>query len=382
MPSDVSLIDISVTHILITAGSTNCQLDSDNRRIYPHDRQMTSEIITVVHPANNKTSIISKRGNANCLPIWEGHRYSDFSMSNKMHYGGYIGEKAPIASTGKNLFEYTPENDKWNHIAATNGGMEGDVVGCEFQDMFLIIFSNGYISPHASLLKLNQDRNEEVPKISDGIQSCLNKGFIFIETNSFCHQVFCPTPIPRTLTSCEVSSAGKNRVILVGENQQNQAKAFIGELNRKQNDFQWKDISKNKISRNGHLIFKMGDYVYVVGGETYINDPTVFGPVCTKLKCCEVYDLKKHRWSQSKYCLPFPLSHASVVVEENEEFAVITGGLKDNTRDKFTWRKIGDLSDIVIIFTQNTGFKVLDEFKLNTKRWTHVSIRLRIPEIT
>ena len=70
---------------------------------------MTSEIITVVHPANNKTSIISRRKNANCLPIWEGHRYSDFSMSNKMHYGGYIGEKTPIASTGKNLFKYTPD---------------------------------------------------------------------------------------------------------------------------------------------------------------------------------------------------------------------------------------------------------------------------------
>ena len=310
-----SLIDISVTHILITAGSTNRRPDYDNPRIYLDDHQKTSEIITVVHPANNKTSIISKRKNANCLPIWEGHRYSDFSMSNKMHYGGYIGDKTPIASTGKNLFEYSPKNDKWNHIAATNGGMDGDVVGCEIQDMFLIIFSNGYISPHASLLKLNQGKNEEAPKISDGIQNFLNKGFIFIETNSLCHQVFCPTPIPKTLTSCEVSSAGKNKAILVGGNQQNQAKAFIGELNRKQNDFQWKDISKNKISRNGHLIFKMGDYVYVVGGETYINDPNFFGPVCTKLKCCEVYDLKKHRWFQSKYCLPCPLSHASVVVE-------------------------------------------------------------------
>ena len=376
-----SLINISVTHILITAGSTNCQLDSDNRRIYPHDRQMTSEIITVVHPANNKISIISKRENANCLPIWEGHRYSDFSMSNKMHYGGYIGEKTPVASTGKNLFKYNPENDKWDHLAATTGGMEGDVVGCEFQDMFLIIFSNGYISPHASLLKLNQGTNEEVPKISASMQNCLGKGFVFIEPNSFCHQVFCPTPIPRTLATCEVSSAGKNRVILVGVNQQDYAEAFIGELNRKQNDFQWKNISGIKISRNGHLIFKMGNYVYVVGGETYIHDPEVFGPVCTKLKCCEVYDLKKHRWFQSKYCLPFPLSHASVVVEEKEEFAVITGGLKDNTKDKFTWRKKGDLSDIVIIFTENTGFQILDGFKLNKKRWMHVSIRLRISEM-
>ena len=378
-----SLINISVTDILITAGSSNCQPDSDNRRIYPNDPQMTSEIITVVHPVNHKTSIISKRKNANCLPIWEGHRYSDFSMSNKMHYGGYIGEKTPIASTGKNLFKYTPENDEWDHIAATPGGIERGVIGCEFQDMLLIIFSNGFISPHVSLLKSNQGMDEEVPNISDGIKHFLDEEHIFIENNSVCHQVFCPTPIPKTLNSCEVSSAGKNKVIIVGETQQNEAKAFIGELNRKQNDFQWKDISKNKISRNGHLMFKMGDYVYVMGGETYVNDPANFGlPVCTKLKCCEVYDLKKQRWFHCKYCLPFALSHASVVVEENEEFAVITGGLRDNTNNKFTWKKIGDLSDIVIMFTENMGFKVLDGFKLNKKRWMHVSIRLRIPELT
>ena len=101
-------------------------------------------------------------------------------------------------------------------------------------------------------------------------------------------------------------------------------------------------------------------------------------PVCTKVNSCERYSVKENVWHplDPKYNLPYPLSHASVVVSENETFAVITGGLKGNTENKFKWTKVGVPSDEIIVFTKDSGFEAVHNFTLNKQRWNHVSILL------
>ena len=280
-----------------------------------------------------------------------------------------------IASTGKSIFEYKLKHDKWDHVEITKGGLDGVVVGCEFQDMVLLIFTNSYILPHASLLKTN-DGNLDVPDVPSETKNCLEGNGIFVEKNRLCHQIFCSTPIPITLCHCSVSIAGDDEIIVIGDHVSGAPKAFIGKLTRNKRDFKWKCISSMKLARVGPIMFKLGGDVYVAGGEAYIPLQPFAIARCTKLKSCEQYNLKKQKWSESEYCLPYPLSHASVVVSDNETFAVISGGLKENSEGEFKWTKIGKPSDEIILFTKENGFEVIENALLQRKRWAHVSMML------
>ena len=356
-------------HILITSGSDE-----------------TSEIIEVVKPrTNSNISIITKRRSAKGLPTRDGHvySYSDLVRSHDVLFGGCIGNEHFVANTGENLFSYKMKEDKWEHISITRGGLDGNVVGCGFRDMLFVVFSNGSISPHASLIRSNTaNMGKKVLEVPKSIQKYLQGGAIFIEKNNICHQIFCATPIPFNLYDCSVSSAGENKVMVIGGTISGEAKSFIGELNKNERDFKWKEVkSSMKMTRVAPVIFQLDNDVYVAGGEGYSADPSSQShciKVCTKLNYCERYDLKDNCWHlmDPKYNLPYPLSHASVVVSEDETFAVITGGLKGNTGNKFEWTKIGTPSDEIIVFTKDSGFKVFHNFTLNKKRWGHVSMML------
>ena len=309
--------------------------------------------------------------------------YSDHVRSHDVLFGGSIGRDCFVASTGKNLFSYNLTEDKWDHISITTGGLDGNVVGCGFRNMLFLVFTNGSISPHASLIKSNASNiGQKILAIPKGIQKCLEGGSVFIEKNDICHQIFCSTPIPFNLYNSSVSSVSENKVMVIGGTISGEPKSFIGELNKTQRDFKWKEVkSSMKMVRVAPVMFLLDDDIYVAGGEGYMADPSLpthSMKVCTKLNYCERYSLKENVWHpmDDKYDLPYPLSHASVVVSENERFAVISGGLKGNTGNKFQWTKIGTPSDEIIVFTKDKGFNVFHNVTLNKKRWNHVSMML------
>ena len=81
------------------------------------------------------------------------------------------------------------------------------------------------------------------------------------------------------------------------------------------------------------------------------------------LSCCEVYNLDHKKWNRSYLKLPYSLYDASVVVDSDETFALITGN--------FSLTSGG--SNKVITFTEQNGFSVFDRFALKIQRFGHVS---------
>ena len=84
--------------------------------------------------------------------------------------------------------------------------------------------------------------------------------------------------------------------------------------------------------------------VYVVGGK--VGE--------ANLSCCERYDIKQGKWFPSTYSLPcYLLSNSPAVsVSMDESFAIITDGTDDS----------------IIIFTEETGFFILDESSTSNYR--------------
>ena len=82
---------------------------------------------------------------------------------------------------------------------------------------------------------------------------------------------------------------------------------------------------------------------------------------------CEKYNLNRNKWHQCEHYLPYPLHSTSVVVSANDNFAVITGGRKED------W----NVSDKVIIFSEDKGFETFEPFSLRSKRHNHLSIRIQ-----
>ena len=78
----------------------------------------------------------------------------------------------------------------------------------------------------------------------------------------------------------------------------------------------------------------------------------------------------KRTWKNCPHKLPYRLSYASVIVSDDETFAVIIGGKKDN-----------NASSQIIIFTEQDGFQLSNKFLLKTDRFHHIAIKLNLLEV-
>ena len=135
---------------------------------------------------------------------------------------------------------------------------------------------------------------------------------------------------------------------------------YQGHFEQDTNDVVWKPLEPLKKAKTSYIIFKMKDNVYVAGGLDCRHQV---------LLCCDRLNLKENTWFSCKHSLPYPLDWASVVVSDDESFAVITGRRKAN----YVFRKRPCYSDSIIVFTEKEGFKVMPTGLLN-KRFAYVSI--------
>ena len=122
-------------------------------------------------------------------------------------------------------------------------------------------------------------------------------------------------------------------------------------------DIHWSELKPLSKGRFGHISFKLKNFVYVAGGAE-------FGE--TRILSCEKYNLCTRTWSLSYHCLPYHLYKASVVVDEEESFALIIGGL----------RRTAIASDEIIIFTEKNGFEIFNQFSLKQSRYGHIALRM------
>ena len=296
-------------------------------------------------------------------------------------FGGSIAGNLLLATSG-GIFKYEVGLNEWNQVTSFESDLNGYVNGCVFRNSLLVVSSNDSLSPHVSFLKpYDQQLRLKPPIVDKGIRKCLQGTSLFIEPNEFCHQIFCHTPIPTTLCFCSVTGMDDNRILVVGGHpHSNDMKAFIGELNSRQNDLIWTDVN-NYIAkpRVSPMIFKMGDNIYIAGGEAYISPNDTLASRCTKLRTCISFNLKEKSWELCAYTLPYPLSHASVFVSPDETFAMITGGLRGESfqqvlQEPFRWERLGKPSKEIILFTKEKGFSIFEEANLIKSRFSHTMI--------
>ena len=169
--------------------------------------------------------------------------------------------------------------------------------------------------------------------------------------------MFCSTPFPIALTGGHtVNKIGADEVIVVGGYSGGKAseKVFHGKMLKNGVDITWRQLDSLKTAREYHIAFKMKGYVFVAGGVNEKYEP---------LQSCEIYSIKDNLWcsdgryklgvqTEGRYELPYPLVNSTVVISNDEAFALILGGWRPQDNVKVAVREM-------IVFTLEEGFKSL-----------------------
>ena len=334
-------------------------------------------------------------------------------------FGGVCNEKH-IVGFDKDLFEYHVDKDEWTQIQ-NEKDVKYDRLSaqcCTLAQSLLIV--SPQLGNRAELMRAHGPRDKGTNSLivdnAIDVSSSSHNFSVDIETNksgistqahSSNHlaklppQTFCSTLLPVTIQNSTLTSIGNNQVMLIECHPQNRTSTTldkdlklvkktaktkspvvcIGTMVTDQNDegkqnlvdviwgntAEFKSLFINIYSvssmqrRYDYIVFKMQNSVYVTGGFSAMERP---------LKSCIYFDLTLMNWFTSSHSLPYYLSNASVVVDKEEKFAVITGGKKHPGEAN------EDSSDDIIIFTENDGFQVLKNSILLCKRSSHVSVML------
>ena len=162
-------------------------------------------------------------------------------------------------------------------------------------------------------------------------------------------QMFCATSFPIVLTGGHtVTKTADQEIVVIGGYSGGRAsdKVFAGKMNQIDMDISWIQLASLKTAREYHISFKMKRKVFVAGGVNKHYHP---------LSSCEIYSLVNKSWCcDGRYELPFPLVNSTVIVNDEETFALIVGG----------WKQLGHgeekiASKELIVFTIENGFKRL-----------------------
>ena len=170
----------------------------------------------------------------------------------------------------------------------------------------------------------------------------------------------CEAKLPVSVSHHSLIRINNRKLMLIGGivDDQPSSRVFEGIFCEYNKNITWKERKSLKRARQSHVTFRLGHNIYSAGGRGL--DPQKI------LSCCEVYNLHTQKWIRSTHKLPFPLYEASVVVDPGEMFAIITGN--------FSF--ISGASNSVIIFTEQNGFSVFNDFTLKIPRFGHVSTRV------
>ena len=342
-------------------------------------------------------------------------------------FGGVCNEKN-IVGFDKDVFEYHVDKDEWTQIQ-NEKDVKYDRVSaqsCTLAQSLLIV--SPQLGNRAELMRAHgpKDKGTSSLVVDNAIvdSSLFHNFSVDIETNksgistqahSSNHlaklppQTLCSTLLPVTIQNSTLIPIGNNQVMLIECHPQNRTSTTLnkdlklvkkttktkssvvcigtmvtdkndegkqklvdviwgnpGEFKSKKLDFLQERVpdiySVSSMQRRyDYIVFKLQNSVYVTGGFSAMERP---------LKSCIYFDLTLMNWFTSSHSLPDYLSNASVVVDKDEKFAVITGGKKHPGEAN------EDYSNEIIIFTENDGFQVLKNSCLLSRRSSHVSVML------
>ena len=175
-----------------------------------------------------------------------------------------------------------------------------------------------------------------------------------------------PTQAQEPLKYHTITSFEENRFYLVGgltSNRLSSNRMFEGALGRhfqcsswwKDNPnltISWKELDFLHEGRHDHVAFKFKKYIVVAGGSK--NDVS---SGASYLLTAERYDLVNKQWEEMNHALPFPIIKASVLVDPEEKFAIITGGYQGSmSHGRFQIKS--ETKNKVVVYTELNGFVV------------------------
>ena len=107
-------------------------------------------------------------------------------------------------------------------------------------------------------------------------------------------------------------------------------RVFEGEFNQDKSDINWKELPPLTKPRCFHKAVKMKNRLYIFGGLKVEN-----GGSREILDSYEYFDFNKQEWTSNKYDFaPFSLAHLSIVVNEDETYALLIKGYEDKDENK------------------------------------------------
>jgi len=325
--------------ILVTAGA-----DWEMAIINP----LPSEILYVFKRNQKVISLYSKLG-----PAFPG-------VSN--YYGTFSGLCDGHILVGQNrlMYTYNYRKNQWLQLPWENDCMRNFASSCAISNSSMVIAGHAYDSNNkVQLFRLNDSPIKRRKKRK--LISC----FLTSKHHSHdlaSHWITCPTKLPITVQGHTIINISENQVILVGGIITGfglSGRAFIGKLKAEEYDVKWVEIPSVAYPRTKHMCFKLGPDVFIAGGY---GDNGILSSI-------EKFNLKEEKWDTHTKSLPCPLTSASVVVDPDETYAVITGGLTSAHTD---YRA---LCDNHIIFTlEDVAFS---KSSLRKRRSQHISMRIR-----
>ena len=283
-------------------------------------------------------------------------------------FGG-ISDGRIIVGYGRNIFEYKIKERRWTNqfinvhcqIDFELGvGIDTHLVGCALNEDQLLLCWDTQVQLFQCKKNVSENdvpiKSSRVPSSTVGRQRSARPS----NTQNLISTV-CLTQLPVSANGDSLTRVDHNKVMFVGSYW-----VFEGELSENKNDVIWRKLEFPKIPRRHHIAFKFGDSLYIAGGfEQQGND-------FAELSSCERYDFKENKWFDCPHTLPHPLVCASVVVSNDETFAVIIGGYY---RHDFGAHHE---SSQIITFTETEGFQLLEENILSWPRSScHTSIRIQ-----
>ena len=332
------LISFKGMKILVTAGA-----DWEMAIINP----LPSEILFVFKRNLEITSLYSKLS-----PAFPG-------VSN--YYGTFSGMCEGHILVGQNrvMFTYNPRKNQWRQLPWQNDCMRNFASCCAINNSSMIIAGHAYDSSNrVQLFRLNDSpiKKRKKRRLISCFLTSKNENQ---EVNT--HYITCPTKLPITVQGHTIINISENEVILVGGIITGfglSGRVFLGELKTEEYDVIWTELSSIKFPRTKHLCFRLGSNVFIAGG--YGDDGI--------LSSVEKYNLKERSWQVYPKPLPCKLTSASVTVDKDETYAVITGGLTSAHTD------YRGLCDNHIIFTLEDI--VFSKSCLRKRRSQHISMRI------
>ena len=413
----------------------NTNSNANNNLSKPNEYNAEEQLLVFKRIRQNKFSVVSKLSKL-CPLSYE-----------PLVFGGVLGGRILVGcKTDNKMYQYKPDDDEWKPVKVedkigcshSKQSRRENLNGCAINDNLYLFYE---YSPRYDV-ELLQFKNSEtniffkVGKPGDKVTTkAIEDSSIVINTSNLNdispsndNAMDCSEPVNLPvlernvvnfnsqinfphISRPSIINIGSNQVLLLGGEYIHEEDGyldsrpselvFLWELTNEGKSVRMKKLENMKKSRQNPIVFKIKNNVYVAGGVGGdMGRTSLHGTVGYRLhdsssgtqlydqrllSCTERFDLVENKWYPCKYSLPKPLHSASVAVNEEENFALITGGVSayqketrittQHNKSSFQ-KKLVTECDRIIAFDEVHGFQLL-ESKLHYPRSNHVSIRIQ-----